>query len=212
MITTPTREITQLIEGPAGKLQVAVGEAIGQERRAIAVVCHPHPLHGGTMHNKIVTTLAKTFQGMGVTTIRFNFRGVMESEGRFANGEGELEDLLAVINWIQKEKGDKELWLGGFSFGSYVVAKAASQIPVNKLVTIAPPVEHFPLKDLPPITCPWILVQGELDDIVPPQAVFAWAESRNPRPVIIRFKEAGHFFHGQLAELRMQIEEALKAV
>ena len=141
--------------------EVVVGKA-REERNAFAVVWHPHPLYGGTMHNKIVTTLAKAFQAMGVLTIRFNFRGVMESEGRFDSGEGELQDLLAVINWIQQERGKKELWLGGFSFGSFIAAKAATQIPVNRLVTIAPPVQHFPMKDLPPITCPWVLVQVNL--------------------------------------------------
>lgn len=209
MITTRTREITELINGPAGKLEIAMGEAMGEERNAFGVICHPHPLYGGTMHNKIVTTLAKTFQAMGVMTVRFNFRGVMESEGRFDNGNGELDDLLAVINWIQQEHPKKELWLGGFSFGSFIAAKAATQLPTSKLVTIAPPVEHFPMQDLPPITCPWVLVQGMLDDVVPPDAVLKWAEARNPQPIIIRFPEAGHYFHGQLSELRGQIEQAL---
>ncbi len=211
MITTRMREQTQLINGPAGKLEVAVSEATENARQALGVVCHPHPLYGGTMHNKIVTTLAKTFQGMGVTTVRFNFRGVMGSEGRYDCGNGEFEDLLAVINWLQQERGKKELWLAGFSFGSYIAAKAATELATSKLVTIAPPVQHFPMKDLPAITCPWVLVQGERDDVVPPDAVFAWAESRKPQPVVIRFPDAGHYFHGQLSELRTKIEEALQA-
>jgi len=210
MITTRTKEITQLINGPAGKLEVSVGEPIGEDRNALGVICHPHPLYGGTMHNKIVTTLAKTFQGMGATTVRFNFRGVMESEGRFDDGIGEMEDLLAVIDWIQKDRMKKEIWLAGFSFGSYIAALAATQIPIQKLVTVAPPVQHFPMQDLPPITCPWVLVQGERDDVVPPKEVLEWAESRNPPPIIIRFPEAGHYFHGQLGELRTQIEHALR--
>ena len=182
MITTRTREITQIINGPAGKLEVAISEPLGEERNAFGVICHPHPLYGGTMHNKIVTTLAKTFQNMGVVTVRFNFRGVMESEGRFDKGDGELQDLLAVINWLQKERAKKELWLGGFSFGAYIAAKAATEIQTEKLVTIAPPVQHFPMQNLPPITCPWVLVQGELDDVVPPKEVLEWAEARVPKP------------------------------
>jgi alpha/beta superfamily hydrolase len=156
-----------------------------------------------------VTTLAKTFQGMGATTVRFNFRGVMRSEGQFDQGKGELDDLLAVIDWVQRERMKKEIWLAGFSFGSFIAAKAATQIPVNKLVTVAPPVQDFPMQNLPPITCPWVLVQGELDDIVPAKEVFAWAEARNPQPIILRFPQAGHFFHGQLAELRARIEAVL---
>lgn len=208
--TTLTTEKTELINGPAGQLEVAVGEPTAEEKNAWGIVCHPHPLYGGTMHNKVVTTLAKTFQGMGLNTVRFNFRGVMRSEGKYDNGYGELEDLLAVIDWVQREHPKRELWLAGFSFGAFIAAKAATQIPVNRLVTVAPPVQHFPMEKLPPITCPWVLVQGELDDVVPPKEVLEWAEKRNPQPVIIRFPEAGHFFHGQLGELRARIEEALK--
>lgn len=211
MISTSTKhETTELIDGPAGKLEVLVAKAIGEERSAWGIVCHPHPLFGGTMHNKVVTTLAKTFQTMGVTTVRFNFRGVGKSEGAFDQGNGELDDLLAVIDWVQHQGVKNEIWLAGFSFGSYVAAKAATQIPINKLVTVAPAVQHFPMQALPPITCPWVLVQGELDDVVPPKEVLAWAESRHPKPIIIRFPDAGHFFHGQLGELRTKLQEALE--
>lgn len=212
MITTKTTEVTQLIEGPAGKLEIALSEPMGTERNAWGIVCHPHPLYGGTMHNKVVTTLAKTFQGLGIATVRFNFRGVMRSEGQYDSGQGELEDLLAVIDWVQQTSMKNEIWLAGFSFGGYIAAKAATQIPISKLVTVAPPVQHFPMSQLPPINNPWVLVQGELDDVVPPKDVFDWAESRVPKPIIIRFPEAGHFFHGQLAELRAQIQEALLAM
>ncbi|MBX3708983.1 MAG: alpha/beta fold hydrolase [Gammaproteobacteria bacterium] len=212
MITTFTKEASQLINGPVGQLEIAIGEPTSQERNAWGIVCHPHPLHGGTMHNKVVTTLAKAFQGMGVTTVRFNFRGVMRSEGRFDNGNGELDDLLAVMDWVQQEKARREIWLAGFSFGSYIAARAATEVPISKLVTVAPPVQYFPMQALPPITCPWVLVQGELDDVVPAEKVFAWAEARDPKPVILRFPQAGHFFHGQLTELRTQIEAALQGL
>ena len=161
------------------------------------------------MTNKVVTTLIKAFQAFGLNTIRFNFRGVGKSEGKFDEGNGELQDLLAVIDWVEKENGQQKIWLAGFSFGAFIAASAATQVTVDRLVTVAPPVEHFPMRDLPPITCPWILVQGEKDDVVPSDAVIAWAENRNPKPRIIRFPEAGHFFHGQLTELRTRVEEAL---
>ncbi|OGT41842.1 MAG: hypothetical protein A3F42_03315 [Gammaproteobacteria bacterium RIFCSPHIGHO2_12_FULL_37_34] len=197
------------IRGPAGKLEVAIDEPIGEERHAWGIVCHPHPLHGGNMQNKVVTTLVKTFQYLGLTTIRFNFRGVGRSEGEFAHGIGELEDLLTVIEWVQQSNKGKEIWLAGFSFGAYIVAKAATQISVGQLVTVAPPVQDYSLETLPSILCPWILIQGELDDVVSPAAVLSWAESRYPKPLILRFPEAGHFFHGQLIELRTQLEQAL---
>lgn len=210
MITTlSTTEKTETINGPAGLLELVVGEPTGEERSAWGVVCHPHPLFGGTMHNKVVTTLTKVFQNLGVYTVRFNFRGVGQSEGAFDNGVGELEDLLAVLDWVQQQNPKKEIWLGGFSFGAVIAATAATQLPVNKLVTIAPAVEHFPMDNLPPITCPWVLAQGEKDDVVSPQAVFDWAESRDPKPTILRFPEAGHFFHGLLGELRERLEEFL---
>lgn len=211
MITTLTQhETTELIPGPVGKLEVIMAKPTETERNAWGIVCHPHPLFGGTMHNKVVTTLVKTFQGLGVPTLRFNFRGVGLSEGQFDEGEGELDDLLAAMDWMQQKQGVKnEIWLAGFSFGAYIAAKAATRIPVSRLVTIAPPVQHFPLQTLAPITCLWVLVQGEKDDVVPPEEVLEWAENREPKPTILRFPQAGHFFHGQLGELRTRIAEAL---
>lgn len=211
MITTRIKtEKTDLIKGPSGQLEVIQEEAKGEKRSAIGIVCHPHPLFGGTMHNKVVTTLAKTFQHLGLNTVRFNFRGVGRSEGEFAHGHGELDDLLAVIEWMQQEHPKSDIWLAGFSFGAYVAAKAAVALPIQKLVTVAPPVQHFPMTMLPPIFCKWVLVQGGQDDVVPAEEVLAWAEARNPKPVIIEFPEAGHFFHGVLGELKQRLEDVLK--
>lgn len=211
MISTLTKqETTQLIRGPEGQLEVLVSEPTEEKRSAWAIVCHPHPLYGGTMHNKVVSTLAKTYQNMGATTVRFNFRGVGRSEGSFDHGNGELDDLIAVIDWVQQVSMKREIWLAGFSFGAFIAAKAAAQLPVNKLVTVAPAVQHFPMNEIPPIICPWVLVQGDRDDIVPPEKVYEWAEARDPKPIILRFPEAGHFFHGQLGELRERITEVLR--
>lgn len=211
MISTLTKqETTQLIRGPEGQLEILVSEPTEEKRSAWAIICHPHPLYGGTMHNKVVSTLAKTYQNMGATTVRFNFRGVGRSEGSFDHGNGELDDLIAVIDWVQQVSMKREIWLGGFSFGAFIAAKAAAQLPVNKLVTVAPAVQHFPMNEIPPIICPWVLVQGDRDDIVPPEKVYEWAEERDPKPIILRFPEAGHFFHGQLGELRERITEVLR--
>ncbi len=211
MLSTLTETETHLfLQGPAGQVEAIRGEPTEEPIGAWGIVCHPHPLFGGTMHNKVVTTLVKTFQYLGLDTVRFNFRGVGKSEGTFDNGEGELNDLLAVIDWVRQSHPHRDIWLAGFSFGAYIAAKAATQVSPKKLVTVAPPVQHFPMQTLPPITCPWVLVQGELDEVVPPAAVFAWAESRDPKPVILRFPQATHFFHGQLGELRSRLEEALE--
>lgn len=201
IMTLTEHEIIQLIQGPAGKLEVAVS-SVEPGAKAWGVVCHPHPLFGGTMYNKVVTTLVKAFQSQGVNTIRFQFRGVGQSQGEFDHGRGELEDLLAVLSWMQSSYGRHPLWLGGFSFGAYIAAQAAVEWPTQKLVTVAPPVENFPMHLIPPILCDWLLLQGEKDEVVSPEAVFAFAESRQPAPTVARFPEATHFFHGQLNGLR----------
>jgi len=211
MFTTLTKNETEhTIQGPSGELELVKGEPTGTPRSAWGVICHPHSLYGGTMHNKVVTTLAKTFQDLGVSTVRFNFRGVGKSTGQFDKGQGEVDDLLAVIAWMQHEQLKNEIWLAGFSFGAYVATQVATQIPVNKLVTIAPPVTHFHMESLSPLPTNWVLVQGEKDEVVSAEAVLSWAETKTPSPTILRFPEADHFFHGQLVELRSKLEEVLR--
>jgi alpha/beta superfamily hydrolase len=210
MMTTIGTDTTEhTIEGPVGQLEVLKSGPIGDERHAFGIVCHPHPLHGGTMNNKVVTTLVKAFQNLGLLTVRFNFRGVGASDGEFDGGKGEMEDLLAVINWLRQEDPARPIWLAGFSFGAYIAAQVATQMHFERLVLIAPPVVNFPMITLPPILSPWVLVQGEKDDVVHSEEVFTWAKGREPTPTILRFPDAGHFFHGQLGELRSRIEEAL---
>lgn len=210
MLTLLTKEETEVvISGPAGELEAVIAKPIGEDRKILGFICHPHPLYGGTMTNKVVTTLVKTFQHQGVTTVRFNFRGVGKSEGVFDHGLGELNDLLAVMEWVKKEYPYQAIWLGGFSFGAFIATKAATLFPVQTLVTVAPAVERFPMEGLSPSVKKWVLVQGEKDDIVSAPAVFKWAASREVPPVVISFPDAGHFFHGQLGLLRSRIEAAL---
>lgn len=209
MITTLSKnETTQLIQGPAGQLELITSTPF-KENKGWGIVCHPHPLFSGTMHNKVVTTVCKAFQNIGLNSVRFNFRGVGLSEGKYDEGKGEIEDLLAVIDWVSQNNFHLPLFLAGFSFGAYIAAKASLDVATKKLLLIAPPVEHFPMQFIPPFTCPWILVQGDKDEVVPAEKVLAWADHRTPRPTLIRFAEASHFFHGQLTELRTRIEEAL---
>ena len=200
-----------LIPGPTGQLEViasAVREPITQ-RQVVGVICHPHPLFGGTMHNKVVSTLVRAFNNLGVPAVRFNFRGVGLSEGVHDEGKGELQDLLTVIAWAKAQYPDAEVWLAGFSFGAAISAHAATLGVCTRLVSVAPPVPRFDLPTLPAINCPWIVVQGESDDVVIPQDVYAWVETRQPRPRLLRIEGAGHFFHGQLAQLRELVERAL---
>jgi alpha/beta superfamily hydrolase len=206
----PETETTFLYPGPAGDLEVLASPLVGASHHpAVAIICHPHPLYSGTMHNKVVTTLARTFKDVGLHTVRFNFRGVGKSAGTFDSGEGELQDLFAILEWVKTTHPGTAIWLAGFSFGAYIAAKAATQKSVAQLVCVAPPVINFAMQTLPPVMCPWIVVQGDQDEIVSSDAVFEWAAAADPKPHVIRMEGSGHFFHGKLLELRRKLDEAL---
>ncbi|MBI5437027.1 MAG: alpha/beta hydrolase [Nitrosomonadales bacterium] len=165
--------------------------------RAIAVVAHPLPTMGGTMENKVVTTLAKTFAELGLVALRFNFRGVGASDGAFDNGPGEVEDVLAVVHHAQQEYGGLPLVLSGFSFGAYVQARAAQHLHPHRLVLVAPAVGHFAM---PPVPHNTLLVHGELDEVVPLADVLQWARPQH-LPIVV-LPGAGHFFHGRLGQIK----------
>lgn len=204
------KQLNHFIPGPAGLLEAVETAPIHNNTpKGIAIICHPHPLYEGTMNNKVVTTLVKAYNHLGLTAIRFNFRGIGNSQGAYDNAIGEVDDLRAVINWCQKRSPTQSIYLAGFSFGSYIAAKVASQQPVTHLVSVAPPVVNFDFASLPPITCPWIVIQGDQDEVVPPEAVFAWVKTRIPPPQFICLTGASHFFHGKLIELRQRLEEAI---
>lgn len=184
------------IPGPAGTLEV-VAHIPDVAPRAIAVIAHPLPTMGGTMENKIVTTLAKTFAELGFAALRFNFRGVGTSSGEFDEGNGEVADALTVTRYALKEYGDLPLILSGFSFGGYVQARAAQQLPPRQLVLIAPAVTRYPM---PPVPHNTLLVHGELDEVVSLADVMQWA--RPQRLPIVILPGAVHFFHGRLDQLK----------
>lgn len=194
------------LAGPAGRLE-AVVEQDRETPDFIAIVCHPHPLFGGTMDNKVVTTLTRMVRDKGGVVVRFNFRGVGESQGAYSDGIGETEDLLAVHSWLRQQWPSLPLWLAGFSFGSFVAARGAEILNangdlVNNLLLVAPPVHHYPFTDIESTGCPVTVVQGEEDEVVPAEQVFQWAASTPLQPDLIRFPECGHFFHGRLVELK----------
>jgi hypothetical protein len=176
---------------------------------AVAVICHPHPLHGGSLSNKVVHQLAKTFTGLGAVCIRFNFRGVGESEGAYDEGRGELQDLLAVVAWARARWPELPLWLGGFSFGGSIALQAAQQLAPQRLVTVAPAINYFPDSSLNLPGISWLLIQGGADDIVPATLVTEWAADLEFQPQLVLLEGAGHFFHGRLNELRQTIVDSL---
>jgi uncharacterized protein len=200
------------IPGPAGALQALIEtppvEAGGpQSVAAFGVVCHPHPQYGGTLDNKVVYTLARAFQQRGAPAIRFNFRGVGESGGSYDEGRGETADALAVIRWGRRCWPDAALWLAGFSFGGVVGLRSAAQAKAARLVAVAPGINKIDPAGAAPPLCPWLIVQGDADDVVPPESVLGWARAleaapgvRPPQLEVLR--GAGHYFHGRINELR----------
>jgi uncharacterized protein len=198
------------ISGPAGVLEARVEDAgSGAPPRTVGVVCHPHPLHGGTMQNKVVHTLSRAMQQLGVPTVRFNFRGVGASDGEYGGGSGEVGDALAVIAWARARWKCQALWLAGFSFGSAVALQASRTAAPSALVTVAPPVGRLLLDPVSRPGCPWLVVQGDRDTLVDFETVRAWVEAFDPPPEFAAMHGAEHFFHGRLGELRSLVVEFL---
>lgn len=197
------------IAGPAGPIEAIIERPPGAITGIVAVCCHPHPLYGGTMQNKVVHTLARAAQDQGVTSVRFNFRGVGRSGGTHDKGEGESEDAAAVADWCRRELGAGTLWALGFSFGSYVALRLAAAREAQLLVTVAPPVQRFDFARLEVPRCPWLVVQGDVDELVNHEAVLGWARDLDPAPQVEILAGAEHFFHGRLTVLRALVGEWL---
>jgi hypothetical protein len=200
-----------LLPGPVGLLEVAVDPAEDTPVPVVAIVCHPLPTEGGTMHNKVVTMAARSLRECGVATVRFNFRGTGASEGTFEHGEGEVQDLLAVAAWVRAQRPDAALWLAGFSFGSYVALRAAPTLQPALMLSIAPPVgRSWDFSTIAPPNCPWIVIQGDADEIVDPQAVYAWIATLPEPPELVRMPDTSHFFHRKLMDLRGAIKHCVR--
>lgn len=198
------------VQGPAGALECLVELPEQDERRGTAIVCHPHPLHGGTMHNKVVTMVSRSLVELGLSTVRFSFRGVGASEGAYDDGIGETEDLLAIAGWLRRVRPDDALWLAGFSFGSYVALRAAAALAPQQLIQIAPPVGRWDFASVTLPECPWLVVQGEADEVVDPAAVFDWFAALS-RPVqLVRMADTSHFFHRRLMDLRGAVKNGVR--
>ena len=194
-----------LVPGPAGQIECAI-DLPATPPIGTAIVCHPHPQHGGTMDNKVVQTLARAVLQLGWRSVRFNFRGIGASQGGWDDGVGEIDDALAVID--AQRDASAPLLLAGFSFGGYVASQAAQRLPdgakAAQLVLVGPSTEKQAMATVPPET---IVVHGEVDDVVPLSATLAWARPQS-LPVIV-LPGVGHFFHGQLALLKTVIVREL---
>jgi len=215
-----SRSVERLsLDGPAGALE-AVLEDTGAAGTSYAVVCHPHPLYGGTMDNKVVTTVARALQDAGMPTLRFNFRGVGASDGAFDQGSGETADADAVAAWGAERWPGRTLVIAGFSFGAYVALRLAQQrlpqqrlprlAPPRQLITIAPAIQRQGEAAAAVPHCPWLVVQGDADEVVDPAEVIAWVNRMEPKPRLVVLPGAGHFFHHRLHELRDIVVEEMR--
>jgi alpha/beta superfamily hydrolase len=201
------------IDGPAGPIEAACDEpeADAAPVSIIAVVCHPLPTEGGSMHNKVVTMAARALRESGARTVRFNFRGVGQSAGEFDEGVGEADDLRAVVAYVRQRFPEATLWLGGFSFGAYISYKLAAELEPGLLLSIAPPVGRtWDFEGIAHPNCPWLVIQGEADEIVDAEAVKTWVNTLKPPPELVLMPDTSHFFHRKLMDLRGAIKAGVR--
>jgi alpha/beta superfamily hydrolase len=185
-----------------GKLETVIDDPEG-ERRGLLLVAHPHPLHGGTLDNKVVTTLAKAANEAGWVSVRPNFRGVGMSDGAYDSGVGETDDLLAVARFVETNYPSLPWALAGFSFGAFVQHRLRQQLDARRLILVAPAVTMYEFDPVPPDS---VLIYGDADELIAPDAMQRWAEAQHLAVKVI--PDAGHFFHGKLRELKQAFMEA----
>ncbi|MHB1352267.1 MAG: alpha/beta hydrolase [Thiobacillus sp.] len=190
------------IPAPAGRLETVIDDPEA-DRQGLLLVAHPHPLHGGSLDNKVVTTLAKAANEAGWVSVRPNFRGVGMSDGAFDAGMGETDDLLAAARFVEASYPGLPWALAGFSFGAFVQHRLRRELPAKRLILVAPAVTMYEFEPVPPDT---VVIFGEADELIPPPAIRLWAEKQQLTTKAI--PGAGHFFHGKLKELKQAFLEA----
>jgi alpha/beta superfamily hydrolase len=241
----PLTEIEKIIQGPVGDLELKYHQGSNQK---LFVMCHPHPLYQGTMENKVVNIAIKAMADLGFSTVRFNYRGVGKSQGVYGKGEGEFQDLLAVVEWamqnllptpahspgrnLSNHEKNQKLYLGGFSFGCYVAYRGAGVLNPERLLMIAPAIQHMDFDALPAPTMPWLVIQGEADEVVSAEATYVFLEKhqmgsesnsqlnsqfnshsnsqgnfQGESKLLKKMPGVGHFFHGQLLPLKAVIQD-----
>ena len=208
--TAPTASQTLTIPGPAGTLEALLDiPATIATPESVAVICHPHPQYGGTMTNKVVYSIAKAFNEAGAPAVRFNYRGVGASTGSYDEGNGETHDALAVLDWAAQRWPGARLWVGGFSFGGAVAIRAAAARDVTRLVTVAPAIRKVSVDGASLPQCPWLIVQGDRDELVDANDTQRWAQSLPESPRVAVLNGVEHFFHGRLNDLRQVVVQWL---
>ena len=200
-----------MFPGAVGEIEAIIDRQTGSTNDDyIGVCCHPHPQHGGAMGNKVIYTASRSLASLGITSIRFNFRGVGKSEGEYAEGIGEQDDLIAVVKWCRQEYPGRKLILCGFSFGAHISALQAVKLNANALISIAPPIGRIEFTGFERPACSWLIIQGNNDELVDAEKAEVWANSFAEPPRLIMIPEASHFFHGKLLDLRSHIESFIR--
>jgi len=204
IVPRPGDSRTQLIKGPNGLIEASFSAPRAERARpGFALVCHPHPLMGGTLSNKVTYTLASCALKAGLHALRFNFRGVGKSEGVHDRGLGETDDTVFLGQWLRAQLPDGPLILMGFSFGAWVSINSAARLAPALQVSVAPPLAKY-FDDLPKPArppCPWLVVHGRDDDVVDLNDTLAALAAYAPPPELAVVDGAGHFFHGKLTDL-----------
>ncbi len=212
-IAFPDKQTYLFLHGNVGKIELLVSPKKptidSTAKNIIAIICHPHPLHAGTMDNKVVFTLHKAFSDYGCSTVRFNFRGVGRTEGVHDNGLGETDDLLTIVRWVKSTNPNCEIILAGFSFGAFISFKASKIINCKLLVSVAPVIHHQNYQDYLPLSCPWLAITAEHDEIIPPQMIAGWMQANSVDVTLINISDCDHFFHGQLPVLKSSVIQSL---
>jgi len=208
-----SRLVTLSIAGPAGRLEALLQENEARDHAIASLVCHPHPLYGGSMHNKVVHRAAAVLHALGAAALRCNFRGAGTSAGRHDRGEGELEDARAALGFLADRYPNARRWVAGFSFGAWIASRLAAAEPgIERLILIAPPVLNSSFEGLESLAVPKLVLQGTDDDVCPPQALREqfgrWAEPKK----LVEIPGATHFFDKQLGTLADAMHEALVGV
>ena len=199
------RETPVFIDGPVGQLEALYLDVA--DARGVVLLCHPNPVQGGTMTNKVVSMLQRTARDAGYITLRFNYRGVGASAGNHDMGSGEVDDAQAAATWLLEQHPQLPLTLMGFSFGGFVAASLGGRLEANgielkHLFMVAPAVMRLQDHDTLPQGCALSVIQPETDEVIDPQIVYAWSGAL-PRPhELLKVAECGHFFHGKLTDLK----------
>jgi alpha/beta superfamily hydrolase len=194
-----------MIAGPSGQLEALWLDT--PDARGVALICHPNPVQGGTMLNKVVSTLQRTARDSGLATLRFNYRGVGASAGSHDMHSGEVDDAEAVALWLREQHPDLPVTLLGFSFGGFVAAALgarleAQNITLEKLFMVAPAVHRLTADNPPAAHCPLVVIQPEADEVIDPQVVYDWSAALGRAHELLKVAECGHFFHGKLTDLK----------